>query len=124
MSRTQILDAVKQLPPNELEDFVNQVLIFQAQRRTDNLPDIELRLLKNIYRKFPPKKFASLNQLREKLEKADLSENEYSELTSLTDSLEEFQARRVKNLVELAKIRGLKLEEMMAQLGIKFPDYG
>lgn len=123
MSQAQILDAVKQLPTNELEDFVNQVLVFQAKKRTKNLSDAETRLLKNIYRKFPTEKLARLNQLRERLEAQDLSETEYENLASLVDSLEEFHARRMKNLVALAKMRGQSLEETMAELGIGFPDY-
>ena len=123
MSQTQILDAVKQLPTNELEDFVKQVLVFQAKKRANNLSGAETKLLKGIYRKFSAKKLARLKHLREQLQKADLSENEYEDLASLSDSLEIFHARRIKNLVELAKIRGLGLEAMMKQLGIKFPDY-
>ena len=123
MSQAQILDAVKQLPTNELEDFVNQVLVFQAKKRANNLSDAETRLIKNIYRKFSAEKSFLLKQLREKLAAADLSENEYENLASLTDSLEEFHAQRMKSLVALAKIRGLSLEATMTQLGIRFPDY-
>ena len=123
MSQTQILEAVKQLPTKELESFVNQVLTFQAKKRTNNLPDAETRLIKNIYRKFSAEKLSLLKQLREKLAAEDLSENEYENLASLTDSLEEFHAQRMKGLVELAKIRGLSLEATMTQLGIRFPDY-
>lgn len=123
MSQTQILDAVKQLPTNELEDFVNQVLVFQAKKRSNNLSDGETRLIKNIYRKFSEEKLARLKQLRSKSAAEDLSENEYEELALLTDALEEFHARRMKSLVELATLRGLSLEATMTQLGIRFPDY-
>lgn len=123
MSQTQILDAVKQLPTNELEDFVKKVLVFQANKRTNNLPDAELRLLKSIYRTFSAEKLARLKQLRGRLETEDLSENEYEELSLLSDLLEEFHARRMNKLAALSKLRGLGLEETMAQIGIKFPNY-
>ncbi len=123
MSQTQILDAVKQLPTSELEDFVKKVLVFQAKKRTNNLPDAEMRLLKSIYRTFSAEKLARLKQLRERLETEDLSENEYEELALLSDSLEEFHARRMNKLAELSKLRGLSLEETMSQIGIKFPNY-
>ncbi|MCY7346634.1 MAG: hypothetical protein LH614_10495 [Pyrinomonadaceae bacterium] len=123
MSQTQILDAVRQLPPSELEDFVKKVLVFQAKERTNNLPDAETRLLKSIYRIFPSDKLARLKQLRAKTEAGDLSETEYEELAALSDSLEEFHARRMKKLAELSKLRGLGLEETMSQVGIKFPNY-
>lgn len=122
-SSAQILDAVKQLPTNELEDFVNQVLVFQAKRRAKSLPDMEVRLLKKIYQKFPAEKLSRLKKLREQREDKELNEIQYEELASLTDLLEEFHAERVKNLVKLAHIRGQSLEETMTQLGIKLPDY-
>jgi hypothetical protein len=123
MSQTQILDAVKQLPQSELEDFVKKVLVFQAKKRTNNLPDTETRLLKSVYRTFSAENLARLKQLREKSEAEYLSEKEYEELASLSDSLEEFHARRMKKLAELSKLRGLSLEETMSQIGIKFPNY-
>lgn len=123
MSSTQILNAVKQLPANELEDFVSQVLVFQAKRRAKNLPDVETRLLKKIYRKFSPEKLARLRELKEKRQAKELNEVEYEELASLTDLLEEFHAQRMKSLVKLARNRGISLEETMSQLGIKLPDY-
>lgn len=58
MSQAQILDAVKQLPTNELDDFVSRILVFQAKKRVKNLPEAEARLLKNIYRKFSSEKLA------------------------------------------------------------------
>ena len=53
----------------------------------------------------------------------ELNEIEYEELATLTDSLEEFHAQRMKSLVKLAKIRGLSLEKTLKQLGINLPDY-
>lgn len=123
LSSNQILEAVKKLPNNELDNLVSKVLVFQAKRRAPNLPAAETRLLKNIYQKFSAEKLARLKELREKKQIQDLNESEYEELADLTDSLEEFHARRMKNLVKLSKIRGLSLEETMAQLGIRLPDY-
>lgn len=123
MSQAQILDAVKQLPTNELEDVVNQILVLQAKKRANNLSAAETRLLKRIYRKFSAEKLALLKQLRGRMEAENLSAAEYEKLASLTDSLEEFHAQRVKGLATLARIRGLSLEATMTQLGIRFPDY-
>lgn len=123
MSSTQILNEVKHLPPNELEDFVSKVLVFQAKKRTQNLPDVETQILKKIYRKFSSEKLLRLKSLRELRENNGLTEIEYEELAILTDSFEEFHAQRIKNLVKLAAIRGRSLEETMEQVGIRFPDY-
>ncbi len=123
MSSTQIFDAVKQLPSNELEEFVNRVLVLQAKKRANNLSGEEMLLLKGIYRKFSTEKLSRLKLLREKLESEELSEQEYTELAALAEKHEEFHARRMKKLVEYTKIRGLGLEETMSHLEIKFPDY-
>ena len=123
MSQTQILDAVKQMPSSELEDFVQKILALQAKSRSNNLSDIEARLLKKIYRKFPAEKVSRIRQLKERAKTEDLSEIEYKNLALLSDSLEEFHAQRMKNLAELSKLRGLGLEATMAQIGIKFPDF-
>ncbi len=123
ISRSQIFDAVKQMPNTELEDFVQQILVHQASKRSNNPADIETRLLKKIYRQFPTGKLSNLRQLRKKLEDEELSENEYQDLALPTDSPEEFHAQRMKDLMELLKMRGLALEETMAQICIKFPDY-
>ena len=123
MSPSQILDAVQQLPNQELDDFVQKILTFRAGKRANSLSNVETKLLKKIYRKFPTEKLSNLRQLRKKLEEENLTEIEYRDLALLSDSLEKFHAQRMKNLVELSKMRGLGLEETMAQIGIKFPAY-
>ena len=61
--------------------------------------------------------------MKEKRQTQVLSDTEFTELAELSDSLEEFHALRMKNLVKLANFRGLSLEEVMQQLGINLPDY-
>lgn len=123
LSSNQLLDAVKQLSAQELEDFVNRVLVFRAKRQTKTLPVSESEIIKKISRRFSPEKFGRMKVLQEKRLTSELAEIEYQELASLTDSLEEFHAQRMKNLVKLSKVRGLSLEETMNQLGIRLPDY-
>lgn len=123
MSQSEILDAVKRLPNRELEDFIRKILLFRAKERAGNLSDAELKTLKSIYRTFPAEKLARLKSLKKNLEAENLSEEEYEELSALSDSLEEFHARRMKKLAELSKLRGLSLEETMAQIGVNFPNY-
>lgn len=123
ISQSEIFDAIRNLQSNELEDFVQKVLTFQAKKRSNNLSETETNLLKKIYRKFQPAKLTRLKELRKKLETGNLGEIEYNDLAVLSDSLEEFHAQRMKGLAELSKLRGLSLEETMALIGIKFPDY-
>ncbi len=48
---------------------------------------------------------------------------EQQELISLTTQLEEWHARRMETLAELAKLRGVSLPVVMDQVGIRLPDY-
>ncbi|HQU85365.1 MAG TPA: hypothetical protein PKY59_19650 [Pyrinomonadaceae bacterium] len=123
ISQRQILDAVKRLPNNELEDIIKKILILRAKNKSKSLSDAETKILKSIYRTFSTEKLARLKSLRKDSEVRELSETEYAELVALSDSLEEFHARRMKKLAELSKLRGLDLEETMTQIGIKFPNY-
>ena len=60
--------------------------------------------------------------LRAKREDESITDAEYEELSQLTDEAEETHANRMTALVELAKIRGVSLPMLMAQLGIHFPE--
>ena len=123
ISQRQILDAVKRLPNNELEDIIKKILILRAKNKSKSLTDAETKILKSIYRTFSAEKLVRLKSLRKDSEVRELDETEYAELAALSDSLEEFHARRMKKLAELSKLRGLDLEETMTQIGIKFPNY-
>lgn len=123
LSSKQILEAVKGMPSKEFEEFVKKVLAIRANSQTNNPHSNEIELLKKIYRKFSSEKLSRIRLLKEKRQSEDLSEIEYAEFAALTDSLEEFHATRMKNLVKLSKMRGLSLEETMEQLGISLPDY-
>ena len=63
------------------------------------------------------------SSLRQKRETNSIGDEEYSELTLLADKAEEIHAERMVAMVELAKLRGLSLLELMNQLGIHFPEH-
>jgi hypothetical protein len=48
-----------------------------------------------------------------------ITECEFQELIRLTDESERLNVERIKRLLELAHLRGITLDEMMEQLGIK-----
>ncbi len=48
-----------------------------------------------------------------------ISEDEFAELTALTDQLEAYGARRLEALVELAELRGITLDKLTEDLGIR-----
>lgn len=68
---------------------------------------------------------AERNRMRALIEKGDgeiLAGAEWQELTALTDRLELLHADRLAALAELARLRGVTLDEVMSQVGIRFPD--
>jgi hypothetical protein len=53
-----------------------------------------------------------------------LTASEQAELISISDQIEELDARRAERLVELARTRNTSLAALMEQLGIKARPYG
>jgi len=52
------------------------------------------------------------------LQNETISEREYEELLSLWQEVERRNVERLKALIELAKLRGVSVQELMRQLGI------
>ena len=48
-----------------------------------------------------------------------LTAEEYQELIRLTEAGERADVQRLEHLIELAAVRGVTVDEVMAQLGIK-----
>jgi hypothetical protein len=53
LSSEELLKAVEQLNLSELEQFVSQVIVLQAQRKAIGLPEAEAKLLLNINQSIP-----------------------------------------------------------------------
>lgn len=47
-----------------------------------------------------------------------LTDQEFAELTALSNHIEELNAHRMKHLAELARLRGTTLPELLDRLGI------
>jgi 5'-deoxynucleotidase YfbR-like HD superfamily hydrolase len=75
-----------------------------------NASDVEAQL--------PPKKQRRFNQLRRKLQNETISERGYEELLSLWQEVERRNVEMLRALIELAKLRGVSVQDLMRQLGI------
>lgn len=122
-SANAILTAVRQMPIAEMEQLVDQVIAIRAERVAPHLTADESALLAHINRGLPDDDRAKLRTLIEKRDDETITEGEWQELAALTDRLELLHADRLGALVELAKLRGITLDEVMSQLGIQFPDH-
>ncbi|XWK86255.1 MAG: STAS/SEC14 domain-containing protein [Phormidium sp.] len=123
MSSEELLKAVSQLSLPDLEQFVAQVIALQAQRRANNLPQIEAELLLKINQGIPSNIQKQYNELVIKRQAETLTKNEHQELLNLTEQIEKLQTQRIEYLVELARIRKISLRELMENLGIQVPIY-
>jgi hypothetical protein len=119
----QLLQAVAQLPPDELATFVNRVLTLRAERIAPHVAHDEASLLLRINRALPEElqsRFGALVALRRK---EKLTPEQHAELLQLTDTVEQFEVGRVEALAEMARLRGTTVADVMRSLGIEPPPY-
>ena len=81
----------------------------------------ESRLLGEINRGLSQAEWSRYYSLVAKRQAEALMEEDYSELTALSNRIEELNARRMERLSELARRRGTTLAELLNQLGITPP---
>ncbi len=123
ISSEDLLQAVKQLNEHELESFIADVIAFHAQRKAPHLAETEATLLQHINLPVPDTMQQRYNELIASRRAERLTDEEYAELLRLTDQVEALQAQRVAYLAQLAQLRGKSLTQVMADLGIKTPEY-
>jgi hypothetical protein len=124
LSTDDLLQAVKQLNPSELEGFVWQIIALQARRKAPGLSKEESELLIKINQGIPPDIQERYNELIAKRQLETLTPDEYDELLRLTDQIEKMDAERVGYIKELACIRQTSLTALMEELNIQTPTYG
>jgi len=124
MSTKELLKAVEQLKPSELQRFVSDVIALKAQRQAPRLTISETNLLRKINQGFPPNRLKKWKQLVRKRDARKLTSKEHQELIRLTDQIEELQANRVKSAVQLARVRKKTFDELIRELGIQPPRHG
>jgi hypothetical protein len=120
----QLLAAIEQLPPAEMEQLSRRLLHLQARRKAPHLSEREAELLHEIYRAKRPGFQTRFDELNAKRRACVLTPEEHEELLRLVDESEAFTVRRLEALVELAQLRQISLPELMRQLGLKPPPVG
>ena len=116
---TAILNSMNQLDSKELD-----VLFFRIKKQKyKNYPTVlskpESELLENINSGLPAGLQKRYENLRLKRINETLTENEYAEFLKLIEKIEKFDVERMRNLIELAKLRNITLNELSEQLGLK-----
>lgn len=84
----------------------------------------EEKLLLAISKAFPQKMQERYRILLQKLEDEILTSVEHKELLKLVDKMEAKNVKRLENLIALARIRNVSLNELMIQLdlNVKYDD--
>jgi hypothetical protein len=114
-----LLESVRSLPSDQLEEFVGAVWRLTASRRSPSLTKAETQALKEINRPLPVDKAVRYRELVAKRDAGALSTDEHRELCVLSDWLEQRNAERLGHVADLARSRGVTLAEMMGQLGLE-----
>jgi hypothetical protein len=107
LSSEELLKAVEQLNLSELEQFVSEVIVLQAQRKATRLPQAEAELLLKINQGIPGNIQRDYKELIAKRDDEILTEDEHQQLLQLTEEIEKIQAQRIENLAELSRLRGI-----------------
>ena len=119
MTTEALLDSVRSLPTDQLEEFAVEVMRLTASRRSHSLTMTETEALKEINRPLPADRISRYRELVEKRDAGSLAADEHHELCALSDWLEERNAERLGHVAELARSRGVTLSKMMNQLGLE-----
>jgi hypothetical protein len=118
LSSEDLLKAMERLETPELERFVSLLLELKARRTAPSLPSREAELLAKINQGLPESLMARYHGLIDKRRACTIDTDEYEELLRLTDEVEALNVQRIENLVDLARLRGTSLPDLMKQLGI------
>jgi hypothetical protein len=123
------LEAQAQVAQVDAKEYAIQLLRAQLASPTavTQLPFAlslsESELLQRINQGLAEETWARYERLKDKREADSLTADEYEELLAISDELEQFNAERIRALGELAVLRHVSLEALMASLGINTPSY-
>jgi len=114
-----IFQSLSILNVNELDLLMQEILVLRRQKMPSVLTKSETELLRNINAGAPTVIQRKYNSLVKKRSDETLSDEEYSELLKLTSYMESLNVKRLANLIELANLRNVSLDELIEQLQIK-----
>jgi hypothetical protein len=125
LSVSEIFENAANLGKQDFDQFFRKLTILNAHR--SNVPLIksaESDLLLKINAGFPTSKWERLQYLDWKMESTGLNEKEAAESLKLAVAYENHSVDRLQLLIKLANLRGVSLDEVMAQLGLKTQENG
>jgi hypothetical protein len=119
MSVDELIDTAKSMEASDFETLYRTLSALHIQRHGGPvLPEAEADLLRGINSEFDTDKLERLRYLDWKLEAGALTVSEEVESIELAEAYEHFSVERLKKLVQLANLRQVSLDDLMAQLGL------
>lgn len=118
-----VLQSVAPLETADLEQFVAQVLALQAQRLAPSVSRDETALLQQISGGLPADMRQRYAVLNARLHEETITPAEHAELLRLIDRLELADAERMRCVVALAQLRGVSVDTLIEQLGLRRTTY-
>jgi hypothetical protein len=100
-----------------------QQRVVQEQDTTALLPQAEGDLLQKINEGMPEATWERYHDLKKKRDAQTLTEEERAELLTLVNEIEIWNARRLAFVGELARLRQMRLSDLVKQLGLTPPSH-
>lgn len=117
-----IVDGLTELDTSELEAFADEVNTLLAQRKAPSLSKEETQLIARINQGIPLEVVERFQQLRDKQSGSSLNSREKEELADLVDKMESQEAKRLEDMITLAGIWKVSVDELRIRLGIQAPE--
>jgi hypothetical protein len=124
VSLAALLEAVGQLSPTELDQFVAEVLQLRSRRGPARLGATESELLSRINQGVPEGRRGRYAELIDRRRDESLTPEEHQDLLRLTAAAERIEGDRLSALAELARLLGTPLRTLMDDLDISTPSDG
>ena len=121
LTADQLLQAARQLPATELNEFVRSVNRLRPAPEAPRLSPQETALLLKINQAIPANLQKSYDTLYRKWRRGAASEAEQQKLHRLNQQIEAANAERFSRLAELAQLRQKPLRVLLDELGIRPP---
>lgn len=119
LSTDELLRAIQRLGVGEIEQLLARIIQLKAERSAPSVSSSETDLLLQINRGLSEDEAHRYCELMDRRRAAMLTPSEHQDLLRLTETAEALQARRVRCLVELARLRGTSLSALAEELGIQ-----
>ncbi len=123
VSTEQLIRAVGQLPPQEFDVFVTNILALRMQREKPHLDQQETALLLQVNEGIPAEIKRRFEELVAKRQAEAIIPEELAELREITTDIERRDVQRLAALESLAHLLRISLTDLMDSLGISPPTY-